>query len=849
MSGLVCCGVSRNTYSQGGTTASALRGHTSLPRPTYDVGVSLRRSEIAPHEKLLYCTQCMHAEAQINSWTGCAKRLWALIVRLAAAAGRMRSNLRDLYSAAPPKAVVGPSGRTYGGTSLCGLRAHHPTRRRAIYIVETRIFDPFILLAILANCATMAMSSPLDPCCTDKAHFLAVCEDVFLGIFTLELLSKVVAYGLISYKHSYLRDAWCQLDFLVVSLAWLPVLFPALGNYSALRAFRALRPLRALKRMPGMPVLVQWIIDVLPKMGDVMMLCGFVFLVFGIVGMELFKGSLHYRCALPGFEQTAGHPELEASGRALYPIELMPLDAAPPRLPPSLRERPSQRAPTLIAPRRDLKGLRHEHTGDDSQGRWDTEVACNPNTPDDKQCGVHGWSCAYFDRNSNHGLSSFDSISHVLVVLIQCVTFDDWANQMFATMHAFSRHAWVYFIAIVVLAGFFVVNLCARRHARPRHQSRHPLLLLHRISHPTTHLLRLLPPASPSLLFHPFLPPLARFLAVIFLEFNSSKAAVVAAGADEGTTSRSLVSRRSRKSWEEGTARAGEDQHSSEGGPAAAGPAAAANGGAQGLAQPAGRNRKRGAAPSAALFKNAVAFSSEPQLRQQGPPPPPPPSPPPARPPPPIAPLPPPPSPPPPRSPPTSPLPSSPLPLLASPPPSPPYSSLRGQRRRWCSCSTCSLFLLILLSLLLLLLFAVTVTTKPAVYYHGSRAFITACTSFLASLPSTVNTFASTLAFAVSSTLSVAYHSVLGDTSLREFGIDLLPLLYVVIVPLACGLRAWLHKRSTFSCFATLATSTWLSHTSTGLVLINIVLMCMPYEVRVKHGGGVDPVRTLTSPA
>jgi hypothetical protein len=102
---------------------------------------------------------------------------------------------------------------------------------------------------------------------------------------------------------AYLRDAWCRLDGLVVTLAWLPILFPAMGNYSVLRAFRALRPLRALhgltqcphsplhactlltdgfangvctvgdagalKRLPGMPVLVQWILSVVPKMATV----------------------------------------------------------------------------------------------------------------------------------------------------------------------------------------------------------------------------------------------------------------------------------------------------------------------------------------------------------------------------------------------------------------------------------------------------------------------------------------------------------------------------------------------------------------------------------------------------
>ena len=51
--------------------------------------------------------------------------------------------------------------------------------------------------------------------------------------------------GLLLNSDAYLRDAWCQLDFVVVTLAWLPILVPSFGNYSAVRGVRALRPLRA----------------------------------------------------------------------------------------------------------------------------------------------------------------------------------------------------------------------------------------------------------------------------------------------------------------------------------------------------------------------------------------------------------------------------------------------------------------------------------------------------------------------------------------------------------------------------------------------------------------------------
>ena len=155
--------------------------------------------------------------------------------------------------------VEAPSGKLYAGRSLWGMLPAHEPRRSAIRLIELRWFDMVILLTIGANCATMAWESPLDamlhPEGTWKSDFIDVCEWVYLGIFTFELLTKVLAYGFLWHPEAYLRDAWCQLDFVVVTLAWAPILFPAMGNYSVIRSFRALRPLRALKRMPGMPKL------------------------------------------------------------------------------------------------------------------------------------------------------------------------------------------------------------------------------------------------------------------------------------------------------------------------------------------------------------------------------------------------------------------------------------------------------------------------------------------------------------------------------------------------------------------------------------------------------------------
>ena len=173
---------------------------------------------------------------------------------------------------------------------------------------------------------------------------------------------------------------------------------------------RALRPLRALKRVPGMPVLVQSILGALPRVGNVLMLCGFIFLVFAIVGVETFKGQLHYRCALPGFSETVGHPTLADVEVFMSPVGRM-LEA------------------------RVLKGSSGGGGGGwGPQAEWDTKVACNPlkaGLGSEDQCSnIPGSSCRYFDMNPMHNLMSFDNVGVSMITLLQGITFDDWTVAM-----------------------------------------------------------------------------------------------------------------------------------------------------------------------------------------------------------------------------------------------------------------------------------------------------------------------------------------------------------------------------------------------------------------------------------
>ena len=382
----------------------------------------------------------------------------------------------------PAPAVKGREGWVYHSTSFGCLKPHYFPRYQAIHICEHPLFDPLILLTILCNCSTMAWSSPLDPPGTEKQELLAVLEWVYLYIFTFELVTKMIAYGLYNHTHSYLRDAWCQLDFVVVSLAWLPVIWPAtFGNMSAIRSVRALRPLRALKRVPGMPVLVGSILQAIPALGNVAGLSAFTFIVFGIVGMNLFRGILHYRCAAPGvydlpdnvakgLTQETMQLELQSRGRSLGELVDAPGEALTDVAADAVTDAVSAFASAAAAAAgaalaerlepwqrmrgRSLKGggsggFKPAASGH-AEAEFDTGTFCNA---DPGVCAADGTSCYYFEENPDGGTVSFDNVAVAMLPILQAITFDTWADPMFDVMASYTVWAWVYFILAVILGG------------------------------------------------------------------------------------------------------------------------------------------------------------------------------------------------------------------------------------------------------------------------------------------------------------------------------------------------------------------------------------------------------------
>ncbi|XP_059226806.1 muscle calcium channel subunit alpha-1 isoform X3 [Stomoxys calcitrans] len=278
------------------------------------------------------------------------------------------------------------------------LSLKNPLRAFCIKIVDSKLFEYFILLTIFANCVALAVYTPYpsgDSNITNQ--MLEKIEYIFLVIFTSECAMKIIAYGFVLHPGSYLRNGWNFLDFFIVVIGMIST---ALSNLvkegfdvKALRAFRVLRPLRLVSGVPSLQVVLNSILKAMIPLLHIALLVLFVIIIYAIIGLELFSGKLHKTC-------------------------------------------------------------RHAKTGEYLDDLDELHA-----------CGVgfkcpKGYEC--FDEwvGPNHGITNFDNFGLSMLTVFQCITLEGWTDVLYSIQDAMgSSWEWIYFVSMVILGAFFVMNL------------------------------------------------------------------------------------------------------------------------------------------------------------------------------------------------------------------------------------------------------------------------------------------------------------------------------------------------------------------------------------------------------
>ncbi|CAK9825736.1 Voltage-dependent calcium channel type D subunit alpha-1 [Anthophora retusa] len=284
--------------------------------------------------------------------------------------------------------------------ALFCLPLKNPVRKMCIDVVEWKPFEWLILMTIFANCVALAVYTPYpfgDSNLTNQ--YLEKIEYIFLVIFTVECVMKIIAYGFVAHPGAYLRNGWNILDFSIVVIGMVSIVLTTLMkegfDVKALRAFRVLRPLRLVSGVPSLQVVLNSILRAMIPLLHIALLVLFVIIIYAIIGLELFSGKMHKTC-------------------------------------------------------------RHNVT----DAIMDEPVPCGPGGFQCDNVGPEYYCSKQFWEGPNWGITNFDNFGLAMLTVFQCVTLEGWTDVLYSIEDAMgSSWQWIYFISMVILGAFFVMNL------------------------------------------------------------------------------------------------------------------------------------------------------------------------------------------------------------------------------------------------------------------------------------------------------------------------------------------------------------------------------------------------------
>ena len=103
-------------------------------------------------------------------------------------------------------------------SSMFIFSSTNPIRKAAHWVVNMRYFDAFIMIIITMSSISLAAEDPVQED-SEANKILNKLDYAFTGVFTVEMLLKVIDQGVILHPGSYGRDVWNILDSIVVICA------------------------------------------------------------------------------------------------------------------------------------------------------------------------------------------------------------------------------------------------------------------------------------------------------------------------------------------------------------------------------------------------------------------------------------------------------------------------------------------------------------------------------------------------------------------------------------------------------------------------------------------------------
>ncbi|KAM6338644.1 sodium channel protein type 5 subunit alpha-like [Podargus strigoides] len=296
--------------------------------------------------------------------------------------------------------------------ALCIFGPFNPVRKLAIKTLIHSFFVGFITCIVVLNCASMAV--------TKLPAGLSWTEYFFTGIYTGEILIKILARGFVWNEFTFLRDPWNCLDLVIIVVMYATMCIST-GKVSVLRSFRVLRTLKAISAIRGLKVIVNSLIESVKKLTDVLILTVFCLSVFALIGLQLFMGNLTYKCVLTN---TTYNDTLCKDAKIYDPNE-------------------EGKFYSYICARMNKS----------------TDILLCGYSPDpDKEC-PENYSCKKFGKNPDFGYTSFDHFGWAFLSLFRLMTQDCWERLYRQIIRASGKNYIIFFLGVIFLCSFYLFNL------------------------------------------------------------------------------------------------------------------------------------------------------------------------------------------------------------------------------------------------------------------------------------------------------------------------------------------------------------------------------------------------------
>jgi voltage-gated sodium channel len=171
-------------------------------------------------------------------------------------------------------------------TSRVQLAAVSHRPRQLVRLVESPLFDGLVLAVIIANAVVLGLET-YRGVTREHSDTLHLLNEVFLGIFVVELALRIASYG--RRPLDFFRSGWNVFDFVVVGLAFVPGLR---SNSTLLRLARLARVIRVVRLLPDLRILLTGVLRSLPPLFSMALLTTLILFVYGMVGWTLFGDEL-----------------------------------------------------------------------------------------------------------------------------------------------------------------------------------------------------------------------------------------------------------------------------------------------------------------------------------------------------------------------------------------------------------------------------------------------------------------------------------------------------------------------------------------------------------------------------